>query len=70
MDLTTVSSDDLLSELLKRHDEAVFIGAFRRTKDGEDFTMAVHGPYHAVVGLIETGKMSVIAAGDLDDVGD
>jgi hypothetical protein len=45
----------------------VFLGAMHRTKSSEDITVAFAGSYHAVIGLIEIGKLASKAGGALSD---
>ena len=66
-DLSFTPSEDMLKELQSRFDEMVFLGAMHRTKSSEDITVAFSGSYHAVIGLIEIGKLASKAGGALSD---
>lgn len=66
-DLFDVPSEALIKELQNRFDEMVFLGAMHRTKSSEDITVAFSGSYHAVVGLIEIGKLASKAGGALSE---
>ena len=58
-ELEFVSTEDLVKELQKRHDEMVIIGAMKRTGETEDLTVAFCGSYHSCAGLLEVGKIAI-----------
>ena len=58
-DLDFVTTEDLIIELQRRHDEIVVMGSTKRTGEVEDLTVAFSGSYHACVGLIEVGKLAM-----------
>jgi hypothetical protein len=46
---------DLLEELRRRFDDAVFIGYQAKTHTISDYVMFLQGSHHGVMGLIEMG---------------
>ena len=62
-DLDFVTTEDLIIELQRRHDEIIVMGSMKRTGDVEDLTVAFSGSYHACVGLLEVGRLAM-QAGD------
>tara|TARA_Y100000114_G_scaffold156203_1_gene182589 strand:- start:900 stop:1124 length:225 start_codon:yes stop_codon:yes gene_type:complete len=58
--LEYVTTTAMLNELRRRHDCMVFLGASNRTEDIEDITVGFEGAFHAVLGLIELGKVAVM----------
>ena len=65
--LEYVSTSALLKELRKRHDTLVFLAASNRTTNVEDVTVGFEGPFHAVLGLLELGKVAVMNGISNDD---
>ena len=62
-DLDFVTTEDLIIELQRRHDEIIVMGSMKRTGDVEDLTVAFSGSYHSCVGLLEVGRLAM-QAGD------
>lgn len=68
-DLTFVPTKELLTEIGKRFDDMVFLGAVRRTPDEDGVVCSVRGPFHACLGLAEMLKESMLR-GEHDDCTD
>jgi|TARA_Y100000114_G_scaffold88354_1_gene81792 hypothetical protein len=66
-ELFDVPAEAMIKELQSRFDEMVFLGAMNLTKKTEDITVAFSGSYHAVIGLLEIGKMASKAGGALSE---
>ena len=66
-ELFDVPAEAMIKELQSRFDEMVFLGAMKLTKKTEDITVAFSGSYHAVIGLLEIGKMASKAGGALSE---
>jgi|TARA_R100001460_G_C3431132_1_gene162200 hypothetical protein len=66
-ELFDIPSEAMIKELQSRFDEMVFLGAEHRTRSSEDITVAFAGSYHAVIGLIEIGKLASKAGGALSE---
>ncbi|QDP57804.1 MAG: hypothetical protein Unbinned7358contig1001_30 [Prokaryotic dsDNA virus sp.] len=68
MSLEFVETAKLLKELQKRLDTMVFLGAVNRTADDDNLLFAYAGSFHGCLGLIEVGRLMVLAReGDDDD---
>ena len=68
MSLEFVETGKLLKELQKRMDTMVFLGAVNRTAEDDNLLFAYSGSFHGCLGLIEVGRLMVLAReGDDDD---
>tara|TARA_R100000664_G_C2677250_1_gene86782 strand:- start:128 stop:352 length:225 start_codon:yes stop_codon:yes gene_type:complete len=57
------STPELLTELQRRFDDSVFVGAAKVTGTTEDFVISLMGSYHSVLGLTMIARMAA-EAGD------
>jgi len=61
MTLEFVPTGKLLAEIQKRMDTMVFVGTANRTADEDAMFFACCGPFHGCLGMIELGRLMVIA---------
>jgi hypothetical protein len=55
-DLSTVTTDELVAELKRRHDCCLFIGEIDRTVDDVTWCRYTHGSYSRIIGMMERAK--------------
>mgnify|MGYP003134264103 CR=1 FL=1 len=68
-DLEFIQTTRLIRELQRRLDHMVLMGSSNRTEDEDSVLFAAIGPAHCCLGLIEVGRLMVMAGGD-DDASD
>ncbi len=66
-DLEFISSTRLIRELQRRLDHMVLLGSSNRTESEDSVLFAAVGPAHCCLGLLEVGRLMVMAGSDDDD---
>ena len=66
-DLRFTATEEMITELQKRFDEMIFLGAAQKTQKTEDMTISYSGSYHACVGLVEIARTAMKGAGYADE---
>ena len=65
-DLEFIPSPRLIRELQKRMDHMVLGGSAHRTETEDSVIFAATGPPHCCIGLLEMGRLMVLAGSDDD----
>tara|TARA_R100000697_G_scaffold106561_1_gene121013 strand:- start:1377 stop:1598 length:222 start_codon:yes stop_codon:yes gene_type:complete len=66
-DLRFTATEEMITELQKRFDEMIFLGAAQKTQKTEDMTISYSGSYHACVGLVEIARTAMKGGGYADE---